>query len=521
MTFKHIDLRKIILLFALVTAGVTLANSFYAARQVQHQVLVDNALEANRAYAAKVASSIEAFLLSAQQQLAYSVGQMNRAFDNPRLLHAEARRIQEQDQGFNAITIVDAGGHVLAVWPPSLLHDGQALTSSGAEHALNSRVQLISDAYTSSAGNLVVFISHPVFDDQQRYLGFVGGAVYLREKGILHTLISNHFYRDGTLSYVVDNNRRLLYHPQFDRVGSVVGANLAVDELLAGQSGAMQVVNTQGVEMLAGFAPIPLTGWGVVSQKPYRDTVAPLDRLMWQMLWGTAPVGLLGLIGIWWMTRLITRPLRQLADNANAMNASSSPERIRRVRAWYFEADHIKRALLRGIDVMQERMGRLNRQAQTDPLTGLFNRRALAEALEVMDERKQAFAVIALDIDHFKAINDGHGHDVGDEVLARLAGVLRECSREGDLAFRLGGEEFLLLLPDTPITAAGEMAERLRWQVASTRVEPVGHATVSLGVARCAAGDDAAEALKRADESMYAAKQGGRNQVVVESRLTR
>ncbi|MCU1732933.1 MULTISPECIES: diguanylate cyclase domain-containing protein [unclassified Pseudomonas] len=91
------------------------------------------------------------------------------------------------------ITIVDAEGHVLAAWPPSLLRDGQALTSSGAEHALNSRVPLISDAYTSSAGNLVVFISHPVFDAQKRYLGVVGGAVHLREKGILHTLISNHF----------------------------------------------------------------------------------------------------------------------------------------------------------------------------------------------------------------------------------------------------------------------------------------------------------------------------------------
>jgi len=513
MTFKHIDLRKIILVFALVTAGVTLANSFYAARQVQHQVLVDNALEANRAYAAKVASSIEAFLLSAQQQLAYSVGQMRHDFDDPRLLHAEARRIQEQDQGFNAITVVDATGHVLAAWPPSLLHDGQALTSSGAEHALNSRVPLISDAYTSSTGNLVVFISHPVFDDQQRYLGFVGGAVYLREKGILHTLISNHFYRDGTLSYVVDNNRRLLYHPQFDRVGSVVGANLAVDALLTGDSGAMPVINSQGVEMLAGYASIPLTRWGVVSQKPYRDTVAPLDSLMWKMLWGTAPVGLLGLVGIWWMTRLISRPLRQLADNANAMDPGSSPERIGSVRAWYFEADHIKRALLRGIHLMQERMGRLNLQAQTDPLTGLFNRRALDEALAVMDSRRQPFAVIALDIDHFKAINDSHGHDVGDEVLARLAGVLRECSREGDLAFRLGGEEFLLLLPETSIAAAGDIAERLRRQVVATRIEPVGQVTVSLGVARCAAGGDASEAIKRADALMYAAKQAGRNRV--------
>lgn len=516
MTFKHIDLRTLILLFALLTAGITLANSFHAARQVQRQVLVDNALEANRAYAAKVASSIEAFLLSAQQQLAYSAGQMGSRFDDPRLLHAEARRIQEQDQGFNAITVVDADGHVLAAWPPSLLHDGQALTSSGAEHALDSRVPMISDAYTSSTGNLVVFISCPVFDAEKRYLGFVGGAVYLREKGILHTLISNHFYRDGTLSYVVDNNRRLLYHPQFDRVGSVVGENLAVDALLAGGNGAMQVTNTQGVEMLAGFASIPLTHWGVVSQKPYRDTVAPLDSLMRQMLYSTAPLGLLGLVGIWWLARLITRPLRQLADSANAMDATSSPARLRQVRAWYFEADHIKRALLRGITLMQERMGRLNLQAQTDPLTGLFNRRGLEDAIELLGGRNQGLALVAVDVDHFKAINDNHGHDVGDEVLARLAGVLRQCSRDGDLAFRLGGEEFLLVLPDTALGAAGDVAERLRRMVEQTRIEPVGHVTVSLGVALCASGGTFAEALKRADELMYQAKQQGRNRVIVE-----
>lgn len=515
MTFKHIDLRTLILLFALVTAGVTLANSFYAARQVQHQVLVENALEANRAYAAKVASSIDAFLLSAQQQLAYSVGQLHRQFDDPRLLHAEARRIQEQDAGFNAITIVDAGGHVLAAWPPSLLHDGQALTSSGAEHALNSRAPLISDAYTSSTGNLVVFISHPVFDEQKRYLGFIGGAVYLREKGILHTLISNHFYRDGTLSYVVDNNRRLLYHPQFDRVGSVVGRNLAVDRLLEGESGAMQVTNSQGVDMLAGFATIPLTGWGVVSQKPYRETVAPLDSLMWRMVYRTAPVGLLILVGIWWMARLITRPLRQLADNANAMDASSSPERLQRVRAWYFEADHIKRALLRGIGLMQERLGRLNLQAQTDPLTGLFNRRGLDEAIGLMGGRDQACALVVLDVDRFKSINDTHGHDVGDEVLARLAGVLRQCSREGDLAFRLGGEEFLLLLPDTSLAAATDVAERVRRLVELTRIEPVGTVTASLGVTLCPEAGHFADALRQADDLMYQAKQAGRNRVMV------
>lgn len=210
----QIDLRKLILLFALLTALVTLANSFYAAYRVQRQVLVDNALEHGRAYSAKVASSIDAFLQTAQQHLAYSAGPLQGKLDDPQHLAAEARRLQQQDSGFNSIAIVDAHGQVLSTFAQALLGDGRSLTSSGAAQALHSREPLISQAYTSSAGNLVVFISYPLLSAAGDYLGFVGGSIYLRQKGVMHTLISNHFYHDGTYTFVVDRHRRLLYHPQ-------------------------------------------------------------------------------------------------------------------------------------------------------------------------------------------------------------------------------------------------------------------------------------------------------------------
>lgn len=510
-----IDLRKLILLFALLTALMTLGNSFYAAYAVQRQVLIDNSLEHGRAYSAKVASSINTFLQTAQQQLAYSARLLQGHLDDPALLASEVMRLQQQDSGFNSIVVVNASGRALASFPRSLAVDGQVLSSLGVSQALLAREPRVSDAYTSSADNLVVFISYPLVSPAGEYRGFVGGSIYLRERGALHTLISNHFYHDGTYAYVVDKHRRLLYHPEFDRVGSVVGANLAVDAVLAGQSGAMRLINSLEHDVLAGYAQIPSTGWGVVAQKSLRDTLAPLDGLMWQMLLGTIPVGVLGLIAIWWLALLITRPLRQLADNANTMDTGSSPDRIRAVRAWYFEADHIKRALLRGIGLMQEKLGRLNLQAQTDHLTGLLNRRAMEEALELMRASQQAFAIIALDIDHFKRVNDTFGHDAGDQVLAQVTALLRQCSRAGDLACRVGGEEFVLLLPGASIKAATEVGERFRQAVEHTPMPPAGTITVSLGIAawpQSAAQID--QALKKADELMYQAKQRGRNRVV-------
>lgn len=161
--------------------------------------------------------------------------------------------------------------------------------------------------------------------------------------------------------------------------------------------------------------------------------------------------------------------------------------------------------------------------AITDALTGLYNRRYLETHLANMIDhyvnRGKVLSVLALDVDHFKAINDTHGHDAGDKVLQELAARLREHTRSIDLCCRTGGEEFIVTLPNTDQATAEKIAERLRRAVASKSFQigmpnlvPV---TVSIGLATLNGTEDTLERLlKRADGALYNAKRQGRNRVM-------
>ena len=419
---------------------------------------------------------------------------------------------------FNSTFVIDANGVLRAVSPAPLRHlIGTLVQSPGAQEALHERRPLVSTPYLSAADNLVVALSHPMFDSDGRYLGYVGGSLYLRERNILNSLLGEHFYKDGSYLYVVDRNRRLLYHPNHERVGTVVEGNALIDQLATLDNGTRQITNSLGVEMLAGFATVPSAGWGVVAQQPLAQTVTPLNHLILNVVGTSAPLALVGCLLLWWLAMTIARPLWQLAAGARSMDRAGTAERLHRVRAWYFEAAELKRALLIGLNLLQERIGRLNRDAQTDPLTGLGNRRSLEFSLSLLEAEGRAFAAIVLDIDHFKQVNDKHGHEVGDQVLRRLAELMRRCCREGDLLCRTGGEEFLMLLPGASLDVATVVAERLRVTVQDTPVPPVGAVTVSLGVARWdgEAGSEPVEALSKADRALYLAKQSGRNRMCV------
>ncbi len=163
---------------------------------------------------------------------------------------------------------------------------------------------------------------------------------------------------------------------------------------------------------------------------------------------------------------------------------------------------------------------RLDHLTRQDPMTGLLNRRAIEDALrhEVGLARRAAdtrFALLAVDVDHFKRINDSHGHPVGDAALVALARTLRESARTGDMVARVGGEEFWVLLPNTDTTGAFALAERIRSDVACTPLEvgasklPV---TVSIGVAVFEDQLETPQQLfARADKALYQAKAAGRN----------
>lgn len=148
-----------------------------------------------------------------------------------------------------------------------------------------------------------------------------------------------------------------------------------------------------------------------------------------------------------------------------------------------------------------------------DHLTGLGNRRLMEihfeRAISLAHRYGKSLSLIMLDVDFFKKYNDTHGHPAGDEVLRRVASVIREHLREADAAFRYGGEEFLLLLPETGMNTGLQAAEKLRLAVAQDL-----DVTVSLGVSSYRAGATAAGMIREADEALYEAKRQGRNRVV-------
>jgi diguanylate cyclase (GGDEF)-like protein len=204
------------------------------------------------------------------------------------------------------------------------------------------------------------------------------------------------------------------------------------------------------------------------------------------------------------------------------------------------ELTHSYEAVVRQLEVLLEEKeeltkklaeanDRLDRLAHTDPLTGLANKRSLEQALTRdlarADRDKTCLSIVVADVDHFKKVNDQHGHDVGDVVLQRVAKVLSSTLRTGDLATRFGGEEFVLILPGTNAFGAKLAAERVRRAMSQVEFEsPKGkfRVTISFGVTSVVGpgcSGMSKQVFKEADEALYAAKVGGRDRVVIRAEL--
>jgi len=517
---SRLSLGHLVLALAVLSSFVAFANTFYSAYRVQRDMLLANAMEANRAYAAKLADSTTGFLKAAQQQLAVSASLLAEHSRDSTALEKEANRLLRQTDSFNSVLIVSAHGQVQAVAPSSLNLQESSLDTTGARIALAEKRPQISQPYVSATGNLVVNISQPILTQGGQYSGYVAGTIYLREKSILHSLLGEHYYGDGSYLYVVDQAGRILYHPDPSRIGAVIQGNPAVAAVIAGRSGAERVANSKGVDMLAGFAPVPLAGWGIVAQRPTAATLAGMHRITLAVLQNTIPLAVLSLLVTWYLALRIVEPLRQLARATKQKDSASTLQGIQGIRSWYFEAKQLKQAILDGLAALEERIGALNEAAATDPMTGLSNRRALAAKLRSWGAAHQSFAVIALDIDHFKHVNDTYGHEAGDRVICHIAKLMRECSRRGDFLCRSGGEEFLMLLPDCGTSEATRIAERLRQRTETTPTPGVCGVTISLGLASWPASHGSMErVLSLADAVLYSAKQQGRNRVAVDASI--
>lgn len=180
-------------------------------------------------------------------------------------------------------------------------------------------------------------------------------------------------------------------------------------------------------------------------------------------------------------------------------------------------------ARLRARAELREHADRLQHalsEARTDGLTGLWNRKAFDEFLilqtAIAHRYGLPFSALLIDVDHFKAINDTHGHRAGDEALCAVARLLKSGSRESDFVARYGGDEFALLLPQTDCAGARTLAERIRTRLEQTPVSSNRQelcARISAGVATLQAEETAAAFIERADQALYAAKRAGRNRI--------
>jgi diguanylate cyclase (GGDEF)-like protein len=216
----------------------------------------------------------------------------------------------------------------------------------------------------------------------------------------------------------------------------------------------------------------------------------------------------------------VNRLRRRRAEAAlEALNASLEGRVMERTRELH-EANeelHDAKEELESLNASLERLSR------TDSLTGLANRRraeeALHDALVRFQRYGQGFVVAVADIDHFKRVNDACGHEAGDDVLREIARIMADGVRECDLAARWGGEEFLLLLPQTDMPGASALLERIRRAIAAAGLgcgTPPAPVTATIGAAEIRPGERLDDVIRRADEALYAGKAQGRNRLVLE-----
>lgn len=230
------------------------------------------------------------------------------------------------------------------------------------------------------------------------------------------------------------------------------------------------------------------------------------------------------IVGLTFMISLSTRKSLHEVNAAFRNMAQETPDFSRRLsRKSNDELGELVGWFNMLADKLEANYKQIEQLSVTDKLTQLYNRAKIDELFNIelgkVHRQGDKLTVVLIDLDHFKAVNDTQGHQVGDQVLRELADILLHSVRSTDHVGRWGGEEFIVLLPNTDLASGWQLAEKLRKNVASFNFTRVSHKTASFGVATYRDGDDEDALTKRADECLYAAKHSGRNRVVGENEL--
>jgi len=509
----NLNLRKLILILTIFAVSCLFIISLLIGHYIAKKELINDSLALNYEYAFKIANSTDNYFRNLLSELKHSTLAVSYSFDNNKLRQYEVDRLKNQAHYFNAVIIGDRRGNILNFSPASF--DSGQLTNQDLlnfKHLAQSKQPYISQPYYSIRHNLIIFIAQPIFNKQNIYQGYMVVVINLNEKNIISDLLASEYGYKKNYMYVIDQSRQIIFHPDSARIGSIMTNNTALSYMNQINRGRVELINSRGIENLAGFARISTTNWIVVSQQPTRELLKQANSVIYKVSVVILLFYLLIFLVIWKLSLFISSPLNHLAKMASRLNQPEIEQKIQAISPWYYEVQKFKLSLLLSAQNFSKKISEMNHHVNSDPLTGLYNRRGIDIFIKEMVDNHTPFSILLIDVDYFKKINDTYGHIQGDIVLKQIAGHLRTNFRKDDICCRCGGEEFAVLMPTIDKKAVYNSAERLRKKIESNITNLSGPVTISIGIAYWPESSKSTEEVfKIADHYLYQAKREGRN----------
>lgn len=504
LRFWILSLISVTMLF---TVSIGLISAYY----VSKKNLIEDSQTVNKEYSEKIAQDTEKLFDNMLSTLAVVAKDIPHTIHSQTLVEIRLKHLLMNGNHFNSLSVVNSKGVVIAT-SPDLDITGSKLESSGALEALANKEATISSPYTAATGRRILLVSVPLWSTNSEYLGFIAGTIYLQGENSLQDVVGTHFANDGSYIWVVDDKGELIYHPTEERVGDSVSKNSITQKVLRGESGSQRVTNTLGKEFIASYTYLPTSRWGIVSQSPYEVVVKPIGGIVYRMFWVAIPFVILIMILSVYVANKIVYPLRDLAFYSQQLR-EQRVDKETNIPTWYYEIKQLNE-IIRAYALEQKiKLDNIEEESLTDVLTGLKNRRYMENLKRKWLEEGQEFSAIIIDIDNFKLVNDTYGHQVGDKVLQFLSILMVETVPSEGFILRLGGEEFLILLPDRDLEKATIIAEKLRQRIEETNSPTGKPITISAGIGMYIKGENYSDFLHRIDLALYAAKSNGRNRV--------
>jgi len=395
----------------------------------------------------------------------------------------------------------------------------------------------VSNAHILDTGPGIQFIT-PITDDTNAIvtsiltievnLKHIAQIVSLFDKGIIGDKYVYIVDNDGKIIISDDPDTKLYdvfpdlsVNPKFlnafsnqGDIGNIIYKDIHNDEVMAGYSDMSEFGVNKGLD------------WSIIAISPLEDITAPLKSLEWKLFTVALIIAFISLIIVYKFTSKATTILKDIAFNADQISQGDFSKKLSKeihakgeIGLLIISFDRMTLKINEVISQLKEKNLELEELYITDKLTGLFNRHkldmAIGEEIKRAERFNYSFGVILLDIDNFKSTNDTYGHQIGDSVLKEFALILKENTRETDIVGRWGGEEFLIVCPESNKEDTIKVAEKLLSKIDKFNFKTINKKTASFGISIYKKGSSIEEIISCTDKALYKAKEAGRDRIEV------